>query len=506
MIKSNGGIIGPDNVTTGGAFGTASGVFKLGEVTNLIKESKWPTAGPQGFQVANSCRFDSGSDDHLDKTFAQAGNRKTFTVSFWMKTTTKETYTAIFDAGQDGSNSDDIYFHTGRLNFSGYYGSTQFALRTTAKFRDPGAWSHHVIAFDTTQGTASNRIKIFTNGVQETAFDDSTYPAEDFQTSYMNTARLHNIGTLVNNDDFPLDGYLAEFCFIDGTALDPTSFGEFNSQTGIWVPKNVSGLTFGTNGFYLDFKNSSALGNDVSGNNNDFAMRNLTSLDQSTDTCSTNFATMNPLDLGATTGGEFLQGNLDVHMGGTAQGVYYSTIGVSSGKWYVEVNPDSGSGGNSYIGISGNANNSRGANDGLGDLAFDYGYYQSDGSLRNNDSDSSYGSSYSNGNIIGVYLDLDNNKLYFSVNGTVQNSGTGISISAVTNTPTGNYFFCVGDDNAFAERRFNLNFGSPIESISSSNTDDNGFGNFEYSPNITGDGSAKKFYSLNTKNLTTVLA
>tara|TARA_R110000787_G_C13228979_1_gene427014 strand:- start:32 stop:679 length:648 start_codon:yes stop_codon:yes gene_type:complete len=215
---------------------------------------------------------------------------------------------------------------------------------------------------------------------------------------------------------------------------------------------------------------------------------------------------MNPLDLGATTGGEFLQGNLDVHMGGTAQGVYYSTIGVSSGKWYVEVNPDSGSGGNSYIGISGNANNSRGANDGLGDLAFDYGYYQSDGSLRNNDSDSSYGSSYSNGNIIGVYLDLDNNKLYFSVNGTVQNSGTGISISAVTNTPTGNYFFCVGDDNAFAERRFNLNFGSPIESISSSNTDDNGFGNFEYSPNITGDGSAKKFYSLNTKNLTTVLA
>mgnify|MGYP003980578625 CR=1 FL=1 len=92
-------------------------------------------------------------------------------------------------------------------------------------------------------------------------------------------------------------------------------------------------------------------------------------------------------------------------------------------------------------------------------------------------------------------------KLYFSINGSLQNSGTGISISAVTNTPTENYFFCVGDDNAYAERRFNLNFGSPIESISSSNTDDNGYGNFEYSPNITGDGSAKKFYSLNTKNL-----
>jgi len=447
--------------------------------TNSIKDT--------GYDVANSCRFDDGSSTQMNKTISSTST--TWTFSCWIKLNPTGTnqYLASWDMGSGESLGIGIEASSNQLFI--YTSSTGQAPKLyDGKLRDPSAWMNIVIK------NSSGTITSYINGTQA-------------KTSITGTALAS--GTLRigcwTGSNFFYDGYMSEVVLIDGTAYNADSFGEFNSQTGIWVPKDVSGLTFGSDGFYLDFKDSANLGNDANGGT-DLTEVNLTSIDQSTDTCSTNFATMNPLDLGATTGGEFLQGNLDVHMGGTAQGVYYSTIGVSSGKWYVEVNPDSGSGGNSYIGISGNANNSRGANDGLGDLAFDYGYYQSDGSLRNNDSDSSYGSSYSNGNIIGVYLDLDNNKLYFSVNGTVQNSGTGISISAVTNTPTGNYFFCVGDDNAFAERRFNLNFGSPIESISSSNTDDNGFGNFEYSPNITGDGSAKKFYSLNTKNLTTVLA
>ena len=455
------------------------------------------------YEVANSLRFDDGSSDYLSQTFSGAGNQRTFTISFWFKRSNLVSGNVYTYQGEGNEIRSEFTFFNDYLkivfNPTGSAWSSDMIIQnngTNILFRDVSAWYHVVLAIDTTQSTEANRIKPYVNGVLQSM---SAYPTLNFDTGY-NTAIEHGIGTYIHATNTFFDGYFAEFCVVDGQQLDATSFGEFDSDTNIWKPIDVSGLTFGTNGFYLDFENSGSLGADVSGNGNNFTVNNLTSIDQTTDTCTNNFATMNPLDLGATTGGEFAQGNLDVHMGGTAQGVYYSTIGVSSGKWVMEVNPDSGSGGNSYIGISGNANNSRGANDLLGDLAFDYGFYQSNGTVRNNDSDSAYGSSYSNGNIIGVYLDLDNNKLYFSINGTVQNSGTGISISDVSNTPIGNYFFCVGDDNAFAERRFNVNFGNPIETISSGNTDGE-FGNFEYTTTITGDGVSKTFKALCTKNL-----
>ena len=468
--------------------------------TNSIKDT--------GYNVSNSLRFSPASSTGLELNLGTPTNAKKYTISFWVKRDVSSASGDVIAGGTDGSNETFIRMNSnGQLQLKADHGSaTSWAVNPNALGRDPSAWYNYILAVDTSQGTASNRVKIYLNGELQ-SLSTANYPDQNDAVGFLNNDNVIHIGKRNYDDAVYFGGYLCEFVFLDGQTLDATSFGEFDADSGIWKPKDVSGLTFGNNGFYLEFKqsgtsqNSSGLGADTSGNDNHFAVENLTGVNQSTDTCTNNFATMNPLDLGATTDGEFLQGNLDVHMGGTAQGVYYSTIGVSTGKWYVEVNPDSASGGNSYIGISGNANNSRGANDLLGDLAYDYGFYQDDGKVRNNDSDASYGSSYSNGNIIGVYLDLDNNKLYFSINGTVQNSGTGVSISAVTNTPTGNYFFCVGDDNAYAERRFNLNFGSPIESISSSNTDDNGYGNFEYSPNITGDSVAKKFYSLNTKNL-----
>ena len=468
------------------------------------------------YEVANSLRFDGASSAYLNRTHGSSGSTRTMTISFWVKkcelATNPDTMSdaqILFGGQQDSYPGFFIIFsHVGDfiwIRDASATNNIHLSVKSDFKFRDPSAWYHVVYEIDTTQGTASNRVKLYINGVQQTEFagenatggatDNPLYPDQNHDLQF-NGNEAHYINKYATNYE---DMYMAEFVFIDGTALDHTSFGEFDSNTNIWKPKDVSGLTFGTNGFYLDFEDSSSLGNDAAGSNN-WTANNISSINQTTDTCTNNFATMNPLDLGATTSGEFLKGNLDVHMGGTAQGVYYSTIGVSSGKWVMEVNPDSGSGGNSYIGISGNANNSRGANDLLGDLAFDYGYYQSDGSVRNNDSDSSYGSSYSNGNIIGVYLDLDNNKLYFSINGTVQNSGTGISISDVSNTPTGFYFFCVGDDNAYAERRFNVNFGNPIETISSGNTDGE-FGNFEYTTTITGDGVSKTFKALCTKNL-----
>ena len=498
MDQNNGGIIGKINTPT---TSVASGVWSLDSQFESQAGSTWPLAFPQT-TIANSCRFDDGSSDFLSRTPSGASNRKTWTFSTWVKLGNIGTEKGLLHSESDSNNYTAIRFssdHRFKV-LSARSGSTAngFYLITTRLFRDPSAWYHIVVAVDTTLGTATNRVRIYVNGVEETAFDTDDFGASQNYDTDINATSQQNVGD--DNSGFH-DGYLAETVLIDGQQLDSTSFGAFNPVTNIWEPIAYAG-TYGTNGFRLDFSDSSALGDDVSGNGNDFTVNNLTSIDQSTDTCSNNFATMNPLNLGATTGGEFLNGNLDVHMGGTAKGVYYSTIGVSSGKWYIEVNPDSGSGGSSYIGVSGNTNDGgRGANDYLGARSNDYGYYSSDGKVYSGGTGSTYGDTYSNGNIIGIFLDLDNNKLYFSKDGTLQNSGTGVSITDPASTQQGAYFICVGDDNAYAERRFNLNFGSPIESITSSNTDDNGYGNFEYSPNITGDGSAKKFYTLNTKNL-----
>ena len=437
-----------------------------------------------GYDVANSCRFNSGSTDHLDITFGSAGNRRTFTVSFWLKTTTKETYNTIFDSGADGSNSDDIYFHTGRLNFSGYYGSTQFMLRTKAKYRDPSAWTHFVVAFDTTQSTASNRLKMYANGVQETAFDDETYPSQDFQTTYMNTARLHNIGTLVDSDNFPLDGYLAEFVFIDGQALDPTSFGEFDSDSpNIWKPIDVTGLTFGTNGFYLDFENSSSLGADQSGNSNDFTVGNLTSVDQSTDTCTNNFATMNPL-IPESSSQTFSEGNLKLTGGGSdSLTTHYglSTIAVSSGKWYVEAKATTTVTSQAILGLISTSES-------IGSSLKDEGVaaVEKSGRITGGGNNIETGlTAFSNGDIAGLAFDADNGTAQFYRNGSAYGN-------AVSSIASDTYYIATNSYDAGAVVEFN--FGSPPFSISSGNADANGYGNFEYAV-------PSGYYALNSKNL-----
>jgi len=444
-----------------------------------------------GYEVANSCRFAEGDSAHLSRTFGSAGNRRTFTVSFWYKTTNKITtgqsvkFGAIFDAGADGSNSDDMYFHTDRLNFSGYYGSTQFILRTTAKYRDPSAWTHFVVAFDTTQGTAANRIKMYANGTQITEFDEETYPAENFQTSYMNLDRLHNIGTLVDGDGFPLDGYLAEFCFIDGSALTPTSFGEFDEDSPtIWKPKDVSGLTFGTNGCYLDFEDSSNLGNDANGGT-DYASTNLAATDQATDTPTNNFATWNPLHYTSAT---LSEGNLKAQStnGNYISGV--STIGVSTSKWYAEFKLEAESAtGESIIGVTGLVRPTSAIDGQTGNFGMrNYNgliIYTSSGSAYNN---SSQHGGFTTNDIMGVGLDMDNGRVYFSKNGGWWNGSStwgGSTPSSYITLQTDifeEFFFLSGDAGASVNATWNANFGSPQFTISSGNADANGYGNFEY--------------------------
>ncbi len=211
-------------------------------------------------------------------------------------------------------------------------------LITNRLFRDPSAWYHIVVAVDTTQSTASNRVKIYVNGTQETSFSTETYPSQNLDTNFNDTNHQNILGAVyqIGGSLQYYDGYMAEVVFIDGSQLTPTSFGEFDEDSPtIWKPIDVSGLTFGTNGFYLDFENASSLGADVSGNGNNFSVNNLTSIDQSTDTCTNNFATFNPLIIFYPTYVSTLSdGNLTATR--SDNGGNHSTIMPTQGKWYAE--------------------------------------------------------------------------------------------------------------------------------------------------------------------------
>ena len=462
--------------------------FILG--TNSIKDT--------GFDVANSLRFNDGSSDYLTRSFgATQTSTAAFTISVWVKRSTLGTRQSIF-AAYDGSADagDDLEFETD--DTLSYNGCGAGANTTSAKFRDVGAWYHIVLARNSGASGGANQVKIYVNGTLQTLSANNGCNVSQFLRNGLNS----RIGANQNGSQYFVDMYMAEFVAIDGQMLDATSFGEFDSDSPtIWKPIDVSGLTFGNNGFYLDFENSGSLGADVSGNSNNFTVNNLTSVDQSTDTCTNNFATMNPLDnfYPAST---FTEGNLKIVSGSSPYSSNTSTFGLSSGKWYYEFKYLARGGSEDlwHVGIKSTQDT---ANDQmLGHFANDYGYRAYNGKVRNNNGDITYGNTFAINDIIGVYIDLDNSKLYFAKNGTVQNSGTGISITAVASTPLGVYLPAISWNDGSTTGTCSLNFGSPEFSISSGNTDANGYGNFEYDPSSgTFDSASKSFYAINTKNL-----
>ena len=484
MAKRNGGIIGPSNVPS--PF-IAKGVWKLSDAFNYQKAGSWPI--PLGYQIPNSCRFNSGSSDYLSRTPATNGTRTTWTYSFWLKKTKiSASNKLVFSAGSP--NNDTIcYFQTDEtIHWFNRTSSSMDATRITSQvFRDISAWYHFVFVWDTTNATALDRMKIYLNGVQITSFSSTLNPSSSLN-SFWNSANAHQIMSDNNPPSETLDGYLSEVNFIDGQALTPSSFGQTDSATGIWTPLAYTG-SFGTNGFYLKFANSAALGTDSSGNGNTWTANNLTSVDQSTDTCTNNFATMNPLKL--TSDATFSNGNLTVLYGTSAtRTVGQGTIGVSSGKWFWE-NKISGSvsPNNAIVGITSNSDDTDTV---IGTSSNNFGYRGYDGAVYNNNSSVASLSTFTDGDIIGIALDLTNNLIYFYKNGTIQNSGTGISISGATNT-SGFWYPAISDAGSSATPQFDMNFGSPPYSANSY-TDANGFGNFSYAV-------PSGYYSLNTKNL-----
>jgi hypothetical protein len=418
-----------------------------------------------GFAVDNSLRFNDGSSDHLSKTFGTTqSDGKKITISSWCKLGTLGTTRYFFGTSADGSYSNEIGFNTNnKLEFF-CINNAQNGITTTRVFRDVSAWYHILAVLDTTQGTDTNRIKIYVNGVQETAFDSSSYPSLNAVTEFVKNGGTTRVGDKGSGGNY-YDGYLAEVCVLDGQALDPTSFGEFDEDTGIWKPIDVSGLTFGTNGFYLDFEDSSALGDDVSGNGNDFTVNNLTAIDQTTDTPTNNFCTMNPLASQSGSGsssGAFTFSNGNLSVSGITSETGIANFGVSTGKWFWEVKVVTDQNGLAI----GACNEGQNLDDELGYQSGSsqanakvFGYYGDNGNKFTTMGDGShmtaYGSAIAVNDIVGVAMNLDDNEVTFYLNGSSQDT---FSITALG---SGEVYFPAVGNYSVATIATDFNFGNP---------------------------------------------
>ena len=457
---------------------------------------------PTGYEIENSLRFNNPDDPNLSTTFSSAGNRRTFTISAWVKRgNIADDHTLFGQGGTSAGNPRGVLFFANSLRFTNNTSgsSTDTDVETSAKTRDPSAWYHAVVAVDTTQGTAADRVKLYLNGEQQTDLANSTYPSQNFEMGWNNNV-LHTVGRYPNNDAYHMDGYISEFYFIDGTQYAASNFGEFNDN-GVWIPKDASGdLTFGTNGFYLEFKqtgtgtNSSGMGADTSGNDNHLAVNNLAAIDVTTDTPTNNFCVLNSISYPSGLVTNLTEGMLNLLTTDSPYGAVPATFALTNGKWYWEIKVNTSS---DYdrIGLVGTevpittSFDFGAANLGGGDKT-NLSYKSNDGKTRKDGTDANYGNTYTSGDIIGVAYNADDGEIYFYKNGTVQNSGT----AAYTNLDGLTLMPAVGDGVSNAAGQYFCNFGNPTFSISSGNADANGYGNFEYAV-------PSGYYSLCTKNL-----
>jgi hypothetical protein len=298
--------------------------------------------------IAKSCMFNDGDSGYLSRTPSGTGNRRTFTFSGWVKRGVFDTSNGndLFNAGTNpGNNVDQLLFDSSnRIRFYSYGGSYLFQYITNRTFEDTSKWYHIVCAVDTTQSSASDRVKIYVDGDLITSFSTETDPALNGECFHFNNTSTHYIGANVGSQRF-YDGYIAEYNFVDGTALGPDTFGVTDTSTGRWIPKALTGITYGSNGFRLQFGTSSALGDDTSGNTNDFSVTNLVATDQRNDTPTNNLPTMRPYNPSYNT--TQAQGNLQYTATGTNAGYpMCSTLRPNSGKWYAEVRTSTNGGGN----------------------------------------------------------------------------------------------------------------------------------------------------------------
>ena len=461
------------------------------------------------YDVDNSVMMDDNDGAYWSKTdYSGDGTSHDIgTVSFWLKRGELDAEQGIITAGS--SNRHFIRFESNNtFTFRGVADS--FHLNTIRMFKDPSAWYHFVVAFDTTQGTASNRVKIYVNGEQISSFATETYPAQNLDIK-IGANEHHNIGRDVEQTNPYYDGYMAEFVYIDGQQLTADSFGQFHSNTPTtWIPKDVSGLTFGTNGFYLDFETPGDMGQDKSSNTNNFDGNNLQQKDQAQDTCTNNFCTWNPLNF-SSANTNLSQGGTKIS-GGSQDSPNYTYIGatmaVANGKWYWEAkaldNAEIDQAGVSLAELSnfsqlGSSGGLQATTHGGKSVQFSNGVKAGDGSQ------STYMGGFSADDILMVALDMDNGHIFFGRNGNwADGSGNadqtfGNATAAFTNLETGQFYHpshTMRDSAGNNSGTVAYNFGGAYNEqfADSVETDANGYGHFEYAV-------PSGYYSLCSKNL-----
>ena len=446
------------------------------------------------FSIDNSLRLNQSDNPRLTRTPSSQGNPRTFTFSCWAKKSSNGTRQVLFGADIPSQANASYVRFTDDDTLQAYfdYGNNTLEanLNSVAKFRDVSAFYHVVWATDTSLSTEADRIKLYVNGVQITDFQSPDYISQNFGTD-INQTHPHYVGTdtVGVGNDLSLGGYLADVHFIDGQQLSPTDFGEFDSDSGIWKPKAYSG-SYGSNGFKLDFSNSSNFGEDFSGNDNDFTATNLASTDQTTDTPTNNFATMNPL--GTNNLATHSEGNTKLTTGDGAS-ISGATIAMTNGKWYAEFICTAKTSVNMNVGIV-RADTFDGDNQ--MDEGNNVGYmYQNNGNIFHGGADESYGASWAVNDVIGIAFNADNLNVEFFKNGVGQGNYTRIA----SENSGGNWLMCVGEGQGGATATFECNFGNPPSAVSSGNSDDNEYGNFEYAP-------PSGYLALCTQNLATELS
>jgi hypothetical protein len=442
-----------------------------------------------GYDIDNSLKFEPDNSESITTTNQAAGNQKTWTWSGWLKRTELSyNWATLFGAG----NTFIRFYSDDRLGFDMYDG-TVYDLITTQVFRDTSAWYHIVAILDTTQATESERARLYVNGERMTVFDTETYPPQNADLAVGGQGSSSNwlqLGTFYSGGN-KYAGYMAEIHYLNGTVAEPTEFGEYDSDSGIWIPKEYTGGGYGTQGFYYKFDNASNLGEDSSGEGHDAnSLGNITSADQATDTPTNNFCTWNPL-WAYQYQPTIKEGATVAAYGDSTDENAKATIGLTNGKWYWEAKP-SGTIGSQFIGISTDGDSNISSGQGLTQnyqmtIEPQGRYYSYAGSL----SESSAGqfTALTTSDTLGIALDMDSatQTIKYYANGSLI-----LTRDLITEMQGRTVFPFLQN---YESRTFNINFGGyTINTISSAASDADGYGTFEYSP-------PSGYYAICTKNL-----
>ena len=443
-------------------------------------------------------------NSYLSRTFSGSPTMTTFTVSFWMKRSAISATQRLISARVDGNNESTFFISSADKFYVSQTvgGATKCDIHTNRVFRDPSAWYNIVVQKNTTLATANDRVKIWVNGVEETDLTRSTAQVQNEEDFFLKSTATNEIGRRPSNNDQHFDGYLSHFSVVQGSVVAPTSFGETDSTSGIWKFKSPSGVTWGTNGFHLKFENAGAIGTDSSGNSQTWTGGG--NLKQALDTPSNVYATLNAIQE-SPANNSLSNGNTTSTNDGSASGhkLRVATLGASSGKWYMEAKLPNGGSDYAWCGIiSYDDFNNPDTYMGSSQNSISYG---NGGTVIRNDSVlSATGTvpTIGGSTILQVALDLDNNFVYFGIDGTYVNSGNPTSGGSGTggysiNFSAGKtYTFGVSGQNTGAS--WNCNFGNGFfgtTAITSAGSNGNG-SLFEYDV-------PSGYYALNTKNINT---